>query len=234
MSRSKSDMIESLRSKLKPGEKVRILAYGSSNTERFLPGMHWFDILELSLRDTYGRFHHCINTGLCGDTSRGLLARFSADAALFRPHLVIITIGGNDSNPAQEISPEQFDANLSALYSQFTAMGCQVIFQTYYAPDPARQGDLTPFRHYMEIVRIVAKRTGSGLVDHLVRWEAFQQARPAQYLQLMHDGFHVNQRGNAVLGLDLARQLGAKPALDDHGIWDEALTIQGVMDKLCK
>ena len=234
MNRVEPEVIERLRSQIKLGEKVRILAYGSSNTERFLPGMHWFDVLELSLRDTYGRFHHCLNTGLCGDTSRGLLARFPSDAALFRPHLVIITIGGNDSNPAQGISPEQFDANLSALNSQFTAIGCQVLFQTYYAPDPVRQGDLTLFRNYMEIVRTVAQRTGSGLVDHLVRWEAFQQARPAQYLQLMHDGFHVNQRGNAVLGLDLARELGAKPALDANGLWDEALAIQGVMDKLCK
>ena len=111
-----STVIEDIRAELVPRAKARILAYGSSNTERFLPGMHWFDVLELALRDTYGRFHQCVNAGLCGDTSRGLLARFEEEAARYGPHLAIITIGGNDSNPAQGISPEQFDANLSALH----------------------------------------------------------------------------------------------------------------------
>ena len=227
-----SPLIENLRAKLATGTKARILAYGSSNTERFLTGMHWFDVLEVTFRDTYGRFHQCLNAGICGDTSCGLLARFDTEAAHYRPHLAIITIGGNDANPAQAISPEQFDANLIELHQRFTTLGCAVIFQTYYAPDPVRQGDLTVFQHYMKIVRRVAGKTGSTLMDHLPRWEAFQQAHNERYLQLMLDGFHVNRLGNLVLGLDIARKLGAQPASDASGFWDEALEIQKTMDAL--
>ena len=227
-------LINNIRTQLAPGAKARILAYGSSNTERFLPGLHWVDVLEVALRNTHGRFHQCLNAGLCGDTSRGLLARFDAEAGFFRPHLVIITIGGNDSSPAAGISPTEFEANLRALHQRFTALGAGVIFQTYYAPDPARQGDLTQFRRYMELVRHVARTTGAQLVDHLVRWEAFQQAHHERYLELMLDGFHVKPLGNVVLGLDLARELGATPAADADGDWAEATAIQQAMDALVK
>ena len=225
-------LIDRLRAELAPGAKARILAFGSSNTERFLPGMHWFDVLEVALRDTYGRFHQCLNAGICGDSSRDLLARFETEASHYRPHLTIITIGGNDSNPAQGISPAQFEDNLNELQRRFTEIGSQVLFQTYYAPDPAREGDLTQFKRYMEIVRGVAGKTGSHLVDHLPRWEALQRAHYDRYLQLMHDGFHLNHRGNAVLGLDIARALGAVPAADASGYWDEAMEIQRCMDAL--
>jgi len=226
-------VIKAIRAQLAAGAKARILAYGSSNTERFLVGMHWFDVFELALRDTYGRFHQCINAGLCGDTSRGLLARFEEEAALYRPQLVIVTIGGNDCNPANGISPEQFAANLKELYRRFTELGSKVFFQTYYAPDPARQGDLTLFRSNMEIVRVVARETGASLIDHLVRWEAFQRAYYNRYLELMHDGFHVNSLGNAVLGLDLARACGAAPISNVSGFWSDAFEIQQTMDALC-
>ena len=227
-----SSTIEEIRSSLEPGEKAVILAYGSSNTERFLPGMHWFDIVELALRDTYGRFHQCVNAGLCGDTSQGLLNRFEREAARYLPRLAIITIGGNDRAPARGISAKQFLRNLMELHERFAAFGCRTIFQTYYSPDPAREGDLASFHDYMEIVRNVARETGSGLVDHLVRWEAFRKAQPERYLAMMQDGFHVNRRGNAVLGLDAARCLGAKPAPDDSGIWNEAIEVQRTMDEL--
>ena len=219
-----------IRSQLKPDHRAVLLAYGSSNTERFLPGMHWFDIVELALNDTYGRFHRCVNTGLGGDTSRGLLERFEREAALFHPRMVILTIGGNDRDPANGISPAQFELNLKDLQKRFAAIGCCTVFQTYYAPDPARTNYLTDFFSYMEIVRKVARETGSGLVDHLVRWEAFREKHPDRYLALMEDGFHVNRHGNAVLGLDAARTFGAKPI--DSGFFAEAFEIQREMDVL--
>ena len=225
-------VLETIRAELAPGAQARLLAYGSSNTERFLPGMHWLDVLEIALRDTYGRFHQCLNAGLCGDTSRGLLTRFAEEAAIFRPHLAIVTIGGNDSNPATGIPPDQFAANLRELHQRFTALGTRVIFQTYYAPNPAPQDDLTGFRHYMDLVRLVARDTRAPLVDHLPRWEAYQQTHRDRYLQLMRDSFHVNAVGNLVLGLDLARQFGARPVPDEPGFWTAAQAIQQTMDAL--
>ena len=84
------DFIEGFSNK----KRSRILSFGSSNTERYLPGLHWFDCFELALKQKYGRIHTCINTGLSGDTSRGLLERFEDDAAFFNHnwHLLLSAV----------------------------------------------------------------------------------------------------------------------------------------------
>ena len=38
------------------------------------------------------------NAGISGETTADALARFDSDVALFQPHLVLITFGGNDSS----------------------------------------------------------------------------------------------------------------------------------------
>lgn len=218
--------------RLKEKTKTRILAFGSSNTERFLPGMHWFDVLDLAIQNTHGRIHRCVNTGIGGNTSRDLLARFEDDAALHHPHIAIITIGGNDSNPDRRLGAEEFTENLRKLHALFKKIGCAAVFQTYYAPDPARNGDLSNFHKYMDIVRGVAKESGSGLIDQLRRWEAFRKAFPNRYLPLMEDGFHLNRRGNAVMGLELARAFQVSCTAKEPDYWREAMEIQELMDRL--
>ena len=91
--------------KLASKEPVVIEAFGSSNTQRRLPGMTWFDYIELGFKAVYGG--GCgtfINAGIGGDTSKMLLDRFDRDVAPFHPDAVIITVGGNDSVP-REIFP---------------------------------------------------------------------------------------------------------------------------------
>lgn len=210
--------------------KTRILAFGSSNTEHFLPGMHWFDVFELAVHATYGRVHQCINTGIGGNTTRDLLARFEDDAAFFRPHLAFITVGGNDF--FQNFTDEEFRRNLAELHRRFAGMGCAVVFQTYYAPDPARNGDLRGFYRKMDVARETAAATGAGLVDHLRRWEALRQASPELYQPLMQDGFHVNHRGNMVMGHDIGRHFGAAVGAGDPEFWRESLALQRRMDEL--
>ena len=226
------DVLSAIHSRLKSLEKTRILAFGSSNTERRSPGMHWLDVLDLAIKRRYGRIHHCINTGIGGNTSRDLLARFEDDAAFYRPHVAIVTIGGNDSNPAKSLGEEEFVGNLRELRNRFHHMGCAVVFQTYYAPDPARNEDLSGFYAYMDIVRNIAAESAAGLVDHLRRWELFRKAFPDRYLPLMEDGFHLNCRGNMILGLDLSRSLGVEFDLPEPEFWSESLEMQRLMDSL--
>ncbi len=233
------EIINKLKNLLKQPEKTRILAFGSSNTERFLPGMHWFDCLELAVKNSCeGRFHTCINTGVSGNTSSQLLERFVDDAERYKPHLVIITIGGNDSNPDPERnhSPELFAANLQELYDRFTAMGSLVVFQTYYSPDPdiIMSEHLNNFYALMKVVREVAEKNNTGLIDHLKRWEAFRIVETAQYKALMRDGFHVTPLGNKVIGLDLARAFGFRIGSEFPEELAEAYRIQKTMDKYSK
>lgn len=228
------DVIENIIGRFKSGQRTRILAFGSSNTERRLPGMHWFDCFELAIVRKYGRVHTCINTGIGGDTSRGLLQRFEEDAEMYRPHLVFITIGCNDANPVKNLPIQEFESNLLELHRRFTKLGCGVIFQTYYAANPmgCDPVHLDAFYRYMDIVRKVAVDSGAALIDHLKRWELMREAFPGKYLPLMQDNFHVNFRGNMLMGVDIARRLNAEFGNENLDFWGEALILQQLMDKL--
>lgn len=217
-------------------EPVRILMYGSSNTEHIFSGMHWSEVFDFAIKSAYGRVHRTINCGIGGDTSQGLLGRFSYDAEFYKPHMVFITIGGNDSNPDRKISPDDFRNNLLELHKRFTAINCKVFFQTYYAADKLKilnQWYYDRFMLNMQITREVAEETGSGLVDHNKRWERFRVAHPAHYKRLMKDAMHVNYRGNMVMGIDMGRKFGVEVDHSDvTDFWDEAFEVVEMMDKL--
>ena len=201
--------------------KLRILAFGSSNTERRIPGTHWLDCLELAIKNAYGRIHRMINSGTGSESSRDLLARFEDDAGSYKPNMAFITIGGNDPIPELNLNEAKFEENLLELHRKFDEIGCFVIFQTYYAPIPEQvdQEHYAAFLRYMEVVRRVAKSADAGFIDHLAYWTPFRERMPNEHLKLMMDAFHVNQLGNLVLGLHVVRHFGLE--LDDP-FFDEA------------
>ena len=126
--------------------------------------MHWLDCVQLGFRAKYGPIGHCINTGICGGYHGELLERFETDAAVYRPHLTILTIGGNDSARS---TPEVFERDLNELWRRFDAMGTHVIFQTYYAPDSDGSEFFQNYYRLADIVRHTATATGSSLIDNL-------------------------------------------------------------------
>jgi lysophospholipase L1-like esterase len=218
------------------GRKTRFVAFGSSNTERRIHGLHWFDWLDLGLKQTYGRVHHCINAGLGGDTTHGLLARFDEDVAFYQPHVVFITIGGNDANPDSGIDASVYKANLQRLIAMIRALDAIPILQTYYAADIPNLGQQhgSQFLHFMEIVRSIANETQSLLVDHHKRWEPLRLAQPALYQQLMLDALHVNPLGNMVMGLDLIRIFKARLDEPQQDSCAEGIRYQQIIDQLCQ
>ena len=230
------DVAESIITRFSAGQRTKILALGSSNTEHYLPSLHWFDCFEVSVRQKYGRVHTCINAGIAGDTSRGLLERFEEDATFYQPELVFITIGGNDAKPIKQINANQFRANLKELYSRFSKMGCGVVFQTYYAPDPSNCDPkrLENIFKYMDIVREIAQESNSLLIDHLARWEKLRLNYYEIYLKLMKNSLHVNERGNKVMGADIVRHFGIELDREYLDCWGEALVVQQIMDELEK
>ena len=40
---------------LSKGEFIRVVAFGASNTQRYMPGMHWFDCVEMGFKNRFGR-----------------------------------------------------------------------------------------------------------------------------------------------------------------------------------
>ena len=229
-----SALIDKFIARMSLEKRTRVLAFGSSNTERRISGMTWFDCFELAVKEKYGRPHTCINTGIGGDTSRGLLERFEDDAALYKPHMAFLTIGGNDSSPHKNLDAVEFRKNLMELYRRFNAIGCELVFQTYYSPtlELCDTGHIKTFYHYSDIVRETAAETNSELIDHLVRWERLRKKHNDVYMNLMLDAFHVEPIGNKVMGLDIARRfdLGFVPGKRED--WNQALAVQKLMDEL--
>ena len=213
---------------------TRIVAFGSSNTERFIHGTHWFDWFELGVKHTHGRIAHFINAGLSGDTSRGLLERLETQAAIYSPDVVVVTIGGNDSGVDTGIDESEFRSNLTALEERIRSSGATLVFQTYYSQDLSQDQPerATRFLQYMQIVREVAPTTGSGLIDHLTRWEPLRLCHPQEYRTLMRDANHVNTLGNMVLGLDLNRAFGLHLDAATLAHCGEGLRIQKILDEL--
>ena len=165
---------------MKEKDYFRVVVFGASNTERYMPGLHWADVLETGIRSVYGRKFHLINAGVSGNNTREGLARFDRDVASFKPDMVIITFAGNDSNPnpPKYVPEKEFNANLDLIVSKIRTLGAIPIFQTYYKMAFA---DMEPKRaelmqHYTQLVREAAVRNNVFLVDQFKYFDAVPAA----------------------------------------------------------
>jgi lysophospholipase L1-like esterase len=225
-------VLEQITRRLAAEQHTRIVFYGSSNTERRIHGLHWSDWLDLGLKRTYGRWHRSINSGVGGDTTRDLLVRFEQDVALYQPHVVFVTIGGNDSMPNRGISPKEFGRSLRLVTEKIQSLGAVAVLQTYYSADTDALPAGCRFAELMQIVCDVGAEAGAALIDHLTRWEPVRLQHPQQFHELMLDALHVNSLGNMVLGLDLIRRFGANLVEPELSFCAEGIRVQRLMDKV--
>lgn len=212
--------------KVKGGEHVTVCAFGASNTQRYQPGMHWFDCVELGFKSAYGG--DCgafLNAGVSGNTAQNLIDRFERDVARFRPDLTIVTIGGND------FVPETFRKNLLHLHDLLTGIGSEVLFQTYYACDLEKMNPPDRVPTMMRIVREVAAMTSSVLNDNDARWAPLRDSNLSLYRTLMRDPMHVNTDGNLLIGADLMRRFGFRVPVEDPA-FRTAAAFQYILDLL--
>jgi lysophospholipase L1-like esterase len=226
--------INTIIERLTTQSRTRFVAFGSSNTERRLHGLHWFDWLDLGLVQTYGRRHHFINAGVGGDTTRDLLARFEDDVARYQPHVVFMTIGGNDAKPDSGIDDAMYEADLRTLEQRIRKLDAVPVFQTYYAADIERLDPRhgTRFLAYMAVIRRVAMETVAPLIDHHRRWEPLRLQHAELYRELMQDPLHVNPLGNMLMGLDLIRAFGAQLEEEQELVCTRGRLFQKILDAL--
>ena len=216
-------------------EFISVVAFGASNTQRYLPGTHWFDYVEMAFKNQFGGgCGHFVNSGISGNTTVDLLNRFDRECAFYKPDLVIMTIGGNDCNPAKNISLDQFRSNLTLLCDKIRELGGDIILQTYYACDlelitPPERADLMV--KCMQIVREVAADRNVVLNDNDKRWAQLRDADIETYRLLMLNSMHVNDAGNQLIGLDLVRKLNLKLRQDFRNQCSVGLLAQALMDR---
>lgn len=220
---------------------TRIVAIGSSNTAK---GYHcdgqynWFDWLDVGLSQWWGRKHITINAGVSGQTCRQCLDRFDRDVALFQPHVVLVTVGGNDADPGKQISPAQFRKDLTEMVDRIEAIPqCVAVLQTYYSFDIERMtgeegGRARLFPAYMQIVRTVAGDKGVVLIDQLSRWERLRTSDPATYRACMRDLLHLSPLGHQVFGLAVLRFFASGLDKEIKEMCKPAYAIEARMDAL--
>ena len=202
----------------KNSEHFRLVALGASNTERYMPGMHWLDVLEVGLRIRFGRKFQVIDSGICGNNTREALARFDRDVAFFKPSLVIVTLGGNDCStvPDKHVPEAEYRANLEEIAARIKALGAIPVFQTYYkmdltAMDPERARG---FVRNMEIVREQAAKHHWNFVD---QYAVFDRVDPEVHrYKLMLNPMHTNEMGNMLIGIELLRHFDVDPYQIPH------------------
>ncbi len=196
--------------RIKSSPYFRMVVFGASNTERYMPGLHWSDILEVGIRSSFGRKFHLINSGVSGNNTREALKRFDRDVASFKPDIVIVTLGGNDCNPKPEkfVSESEFASNMDLIVKKIRDLGALPIIQTYYkmdleAMEPERAQN---FVRYMSLVRQAAERNRVFLVDQYKYFDAVNQM--VLRYKLLLNNMHTNDFGNAVIGVILLKHLG--------------------------
>jgi acyl-CoA thioesterase I len=224
--------------KLHAKQTIRVVAFGSSNTQRFDVGMHWFDFVELGFKNVYGgSCGQFINSGITNNSTIDLLARFDDQLALYKPDLVIITVGANDC--LQKIPIQDFTDNLRKLLKQINAIGGEVVLQTYYACDMLIMRESNPHLSeslalYMTAIREVAKTTDTCLIDQDLRWTPLRERDLTTYRTLMRDYLHLNAAGNMLMGLEVMRFFDTQLRYDQIEYCREGLTMQYKLDVLSR
>jgi lysophospholipase L1-like esterase len=160
---------------------------------------------EVSLRIT--------NSGISGNTSRDLLARFDRDVVDLKPDWVSICIGINDVwrqfdspyNPYCSITPENYEANLRKIIEKCKEQGVKGIFMlTPYYMEPNRQDPMRArMDEYVAIYKRLAEEYGCELVDFQKLYE--------EYFSVCHssiiawDRVHPNEKGATLMAREFLK-----------------------------
>jgi lysophospholipase L1-like esterase len=159
------------------------------------------------------------NSGISGNTSRDLLARWDRDVVALNPDWVSICIGINDvwrqfdcpAMPDWWVLPEEYEADLREMLASLKGKVKGVFLMTPYYMEPNR-GD--PMRARMDeygaIVKKLAEKYGCTFVDLQSAWDAlFMHMHPCN---IAWDRIHPNQTGCMYIAKQFLKAVGADRA----------------------
>ncbi len=193
-------MIGTMR-KLLDGEKALIVCIGDSITEqnRHLHGhLNYVGMLDEKLTGKYPHRVFVFNTGISGNTAGDVAERLERDALRFKPDLVVVMLGMNDSTRGMDGLPA-FQRNLEAIASRIAASGSEVLLMTqnplnFDLPDNVRMRGSYPL--YVDAIREIAASREIPLCDVHLAWEAHLSEFPHDRWVWMNDEIHPNEHGH--------------------------------------
>ncbi len=162
---------------------------------------------EVSLRIT--------NSGVSGNTSRDLLARFDRDVVDLNPDWVSICIGINDvwrqfDSPAfydQQVQPDEYEKNVEEMIIRIKDKVKGVFILSPYIMEPNRE-DMMRARidEYVEICRRLAEKYGCVFVDFQKMYEDYFSIRHSSCIAW--DRIHPNQMGSTLMAREFLKHCG--------------------------
>ncbi len=155
------------------------------------------------------------NSGISGNTSRDLLARFDRDVVALNPDWVSICIGINDvwrqfdtpAIPDGQVLPEEYERNLETMILKVRDRVKGVFILSPYIMEP-NSADMMRSRmnEYVEICRRVAEKHGCVFVDFQKMYEDYCSIRHSCFIAW--DRIHPNEVGATLMAREFLNHCG--------------------------
>ncbi|MBQ6551822.1 MAG: SGNH/GDSL hydrolase family protein [Lachnospiraceae bacterium] len=146
------------------------------------------------------------NSGISGNTSRDLLARFDRDVVSLSPDWVSICIGINDvwrqfdspAMPDQAVLPDEYRENLTKMIEAVKDKVKGIFILSPYYMEPNREDKMRArMDEYTAICRELAEKYECIFVDFQKAYEEYCKIRHSSYIAW--DRIHPNQVGATIM-----------------------------------
>ena len=155
------------------------------------------------------------NSGISGNTSRDLLARFDRDVTSLDPDWVAICIGINDvwrqfDTPAMfdaQVMPDEYESNVEKMILALKGRVKGIFILSPYYMEPNRMdGMRARMDEYVEICRKLSEKHGAVFVDFQKLYEDYCKVRHSTYIAW--DRIHPNQVGATLMAREFLSHCG--------------------------
>ena len=168
------------------------------------------NMLAVYYPDTYLRI---TNSGISGNTSRDLLARYDRDVVALEPDWVSICIGINDvwrqfDCPAMvkdHVSLEEYESNVEEMILRVKDKVKGIFILSPYIMEPNRE-DMMRARmdEYVAVCKKLSEKHGCRFVDFQQMYEDYCKIRHSCYIAW--DRIHPNQVGATLMAREFLKQ----------------------------
>ena len=155
------------------------------------------------------------NSGVSGNTSRDLLARWERDVLALKPDYLSICIGINDvwrqfdcpAMPDYAVQPEEYEENLTKMVLSVKDSVKKIYMMTPYYMEPNPQDPMRArMDEYGAIVKKVAEKYGCEFIDLQAMFDRYFQHRHSTYIAW--DRVHPNQVGATLIAREFLSHCG--------------------------
>ena len=152
------------------------------------------------------------NSGVSGNTSRDLLARWERDVLALKPDYLSICIGINDvwrqfDSPAitsSQVMPEEYEENLRKMLDSLRGKVKGVFLLTPYYMEPCREDWMRArMEDYVAVCHRLAAEYGAILVDLQATFDEYFKYRHSSFVAW--DRIHPNQIGATIIAREFLK-----------------------------